>query len=166
MNARRSIGLILGLAIPTTLAGCSDKPPAYLADRLWVAEMPSGPRDLVDALVLTEIGKRSMGTYYHGSIYRGSHDSFTWKSKGKDAGVIRLLQDQREYSVKTKPCKPDRGFDMCVLLEGDPKKIVRYQSRKRWAIPRRGAERLDVPGLMFLLADDDDDFEALFEADD
>jgi len=143
------------------LLGCSDKPPAEIADRLWVAKMPTGPRDQVDAFVLSEVGKRSAGSYYHGSLYRGAHDTFTWKSKAKDRGVIHILQDRRDYEVRTEPCKPDRGFDQCILLQGDPKQIVRYQSRKRWAIPRRG-KSLDVPALLVELAADDDALQAAF----
>lgn len=148
--------------LATSSFGCSKKPPSEVADRLWVAEMPSGPRDRVDAFVLTEVGKRSVGSYYHGSLYRGVHDSFTWTSKAKDRGVIRILQDQRDFEVRFEPCKPDRGFDQCILLHGDPKKVVRYQSRKRWSIPRRG-KNLDVPALMVELAEDDDELEAAFE---
>jgi hypothetical protein len=153
---------LLGL---TALAGCSNKPPADVADRLWVAQMPTGPRSQIDAFVLTEVGKKSVGTFYHGSMFRGMHDSFLWTTKAKDRGVIHLLQDQRDFEVRTKPCKPDRGFDQCILLEGDPKKVVRYQSRKRWAIPRRGKGELDVPALVIELGEEDEQLQALVETE-
>ena len=147
--------------LATTLFGCgNNKPPSDVGDRLWVAKMPEGPRDRVDAFVLTEVGKRSVGSYYHGSVYRGAHDTFTWTNKGKDRGVIRLLQEERDYEVRIESCKPDKEFDQCILVQGDPKKVVRYQSRKRWAIPRRG-KGLDVPALMVELAEEDDELEAL-----
>ena len=76
--------------------------------------------------------------------------------------MIHMLQDQRDFEVRTKSCKPDLGFDQCILLEGDPKKIVRYQSRKRWAIPRKG-KSLDVPALIVELSEDDEELEALVE---
>jgi hypothetical protein len=164
-SARTAFGLAAVALIATTSLGCSKKPPSEVADRLWVAEMPSGPRDRVDAFVLTEIGKRSVGSYYHGSLYRGTHDSFMWTTKAKDRGVIRMLQDERDYEVRIETCKPDKGFDQCILLRGDPKQIVRYQSRKRWAIPRRGVESLDIPALMVEIADDDDELEAALELD-
>jgi hypothetical protein len=143
---------VAAVVCATTLLACSDKPPAEIADRLWVAKMPTGPRDRVDAFVLSQVGKHSAGSYYHGSLYRGAHDSFTWKTKAKDRGVLHILQEQRDYEIRTEPCKPDRGFDQCILLQGDPKQIVRYQSRKRWAIPRRG-NSLDVPALFAELAE-------------
>ena len=158
----RPILLSLGL-VALTATGCSKAPPAEVADRLWVAEMPTSPRSQIDAFVVTEIGKRSVGTYYHGSLYRGAHDSFLWTTKANDRAVVRILQDQRDFEVRIKPCKPDLGFDQCILLEGDPKKVVRYQSRKRWAIPRRG-KGLDVPALLVELGDEDDDLDALVEA--
>ena len=155
----------MALGLTATLFACGKQPPTELADRLWVAEMPTGPRDMIHALVLTKVGKRDVGSFYHGSIYRGVHDSFSWKSRGKNRGVIKLLQDQREFEVEIKSCKPDRGFDMCVLVEGDPKRVVRYQSRKRWAIPRRGAEEHGAPEIPALIHElgDDDELEELFE---
>ncbi|NVB38201.1 hypothetical protein G6O69_37575 [Pseudenhygromyxa sp. WMMC2535] len=148
---------------PMLISGCRSAPPAEVSDRLWVSQLPTSPRDRVDAFVVTEVGKRAGGSFYHGSVYRGAHDSFLWTGKGKSSGVIYILQDQREYPVETKSCTPDRGFDLCIELEGDPKKIVRYQSRKRWAIPRRGSvEALDIPGVVRELAEDDEELEALF----
>ncbi|PRP95415.1 hypothetical protein ENSA5_38800 [Enhygromyxa salina] len=142
-----------------SLGACSKGPPADVADRLWVAEMPTSPRSHVDAFVITEVGKRNVGSFYHGSLYRGAHDSFLWTTKAKDRGVIRILQTERDYEIQTKACKPDLGFDQCILLEGDPNKIVRYQSRKRWVIPGKG-KSLDVPTLFVELAEDDEELEA------
>lgn len=152
---------LAGVAL-LSLGACSKAPPADIADRLWVAEMPTSPRSQVDAFVLTEVGKRAGGSFFHGSLFRGSHDSFLWTSKSKDRGVIRILQDQQDFEVRTRSCKPTVGFDQCILLEGDPKGVVRYQSRKRWAIPRRG-KSLDVPALMLELAEEDPELEALTE---
>jgi hypothetical protein len=157
-----AVALFAASLLTTGVLGCSKKPPSDVADRLWVSQMPSSPRDRIDAFVLTEIGKRSAGSYYHGSLYRGAHDTFLWTTKAKDRGVIRILQDERDYEVQIESCTPDKGFDQCILLQGDPKKIVRYQSRKRWAIPRKG-ESLDVPALMAEIAEDDEDLEAALE---
>jgi hypothetical protein len=159
---RPFVSLALVSVTALALGGCGKALPADVADRLWVSQMPTGPRAQVDAFVVTEVGKYSGGGFYHGSMYRGVHDSFTWTTKAKDRGVIHMLQDQRDFEVRTKACKPDRGFDQCILLEGDPKKIVRYQSRKRWAIPRKG-KSLDVPALILELSEEDDELEALVE---
>lgn len=153
--------VLLGLTAVSVTA-CSKAPPADIADRLWIAEMPTGPRSQIDAFVVTEVAKKSFGSFYHGSLYRGAHDSFLWTSKSKDRGVIRILQDERDFEIQTKSCKPDIGFDECILLEGDPKKVVRYQTRKRWKIPRR-SENLDLPTMLAELGEDDDDIAALFE---
>ena len=152
---------MLALAV-LAATGCSKAPPADVADRLWIAEMPTGPRSQIDAFVVTEVAKRSFGSFYHGSLYRGAHDSFLWTSKSKDRAVIRILQEERDVDIVTKSCRPDVGFDECILLEGDPKKVVRYQSRKRWKIPRRG-EALDVPSMLTVLGEDDEDIAALLE---
>ncbi|EDM78855.1 DNA gyrase subunit B [Plesiocystis pacifica SIR-1] len=156
--------LLLGTSLGL-VSGCNNKAPAKLTDRLWVSEMPLGPRDQVDAMVITEVAKRSAGSFYHGSVYQGSYDSFTWKQKGKDRGVVHMLQAQRSYEVRTRDCKPTRGFDLCVELVGDPTGVKRYQSRKRWAIPRRGkgAQALDVQSLFIELAEEDAELEALLD---
>ena len=163
-RARLPLSLALAAGALSTFAACSKGPPAEVADRLWVAEMPTSPRSTIDAFVLTEVGKRSVGSFYHGSLYRGTHDSFLWTTKAKDRGVIHMLQDQRDHEVRTRSCKPTTGFDQCILLEGDPKGVVRYQSRKRWSIPRRG-KSVDVPELMVELAEDDAELEALVEVE-
>jgi hypothetical protein len=165
----RSKVLPLALTGLTALAlvGCRGKPaPDEIVDRLWVSEMPSGPRDTVDAFVLSYLSKRAYGSFYHGSLYRGSHDSFRWTSKGEDKGELELLQDGRKKTIHVRECKPDAGFDMCIRLEGDPKGVVKYQSKKRWAIPRKGkkSESFDVPMVIAELAEDDEELEALLES--
>jgi hypothetical protein len=169
VHSSRSKVLPLALTGLTALAlvGCRNQPaPSQIADRLWVSEMPSGPRDQVDAFMLAEVKGRALGSFYHGSLYRGSHDTFKWTSKGEGKGELQLLQDGRTKTIHIRSCKPDAGFDMCVRLEGDPKGVVRYQSKQRWAIPRRGkkSEALDVPFVIAELAEDDEELEALLEA--
>jgi hypothetical protein len=164
----RSKVLPLALLGLTTfgLAGCSQPAPSQIADRLWVSEMPENARDQVDAFVLVEIKGRALGSFYHGSIFRGAHDSFKWTSQGTDKGQVELLQDHKVKAIQIRSCKPDAGFDMCVRLEGDPKGVVRYQSKKRWAIPRRGkkAAALDVTSVIAELAEDDEQLELLLES--
>lgn len=161
--SRRVPFIALVCALAPLLGACSKPAPDAIVDRLWVSSMPTSPRSTVDALMITDVGKRSVGSFYHGSLYRGAHDSFTWTSKGKDKGEIRLLQDQRAHAVQVRSCKPDVGFDQCILLEGDPKGVVRYQSRKRWVIPKRGKKQLDMQGVIAELAEDDEELEALLE---
>jgi hypothetical protein len=166
VNHSRSKVLPLALTGLAALAlvGCRDSAPSELTDRLWVSEMPANPRDQVDAFMLAEVRGRAYGSFYHGSLFRGSHDSFKWTGNGKDKGEIELLQDGKTKTVTIRTCKPDAGFDMCVRLEGDPKGIVRYQSKKRWAVPGRGKKALDVPAAIAELAEDDEDLEMLLEA--
>ena len=164
VNTRSSLSLALAGVALLSLDACSKAPPAEIADRLWVEQMPTSPRSEVHAFVLTEVRKRSAGSFFHGSLYRGSHDSFLWTNKSKDRGVIRMLQEDKDYEVHVEECKPSRGFDQCILLEGDPKGVVRYQSRKRWAIPRRGGS-LELPALIEELAEQDPELEALIAPD-
>lgn len=114
--------------------------------------------------MLGEVKNHAFGSFYHGSLYRGSHDTFKWTSKGKDKGELELLQDGKSKTITIRECKPDAGFDMCVKLEGDPKGIVRYQSKKRWAVPGRGKKSMDVPMAIAELAEDDEDLAMLLES--
>ena len=79
-----------------------------------------GPAQPIDAFVLTEVGKRSAGSYYHGSLYRGAHDTFLWTTKAKDRGVIRILQDERDYEVRIESCTPGQGLRSVHLVAGRP----------------------------------------------
>ena len=45
------------------LGACGKTPPADVADRLWVAQMPTGPRSPIDAFVVTDVGKYSGGGF-------------------------------------------------------------------------------------------------------
>lgn len=163
--SRSTVPALLALALSTfALAGCSKPAPSELADRLWISEMPGSPRDSIDAFMLTEIKGHAFGTFYQGSLYRGTHDSFKWSNTGKDRADLELLQDGRIRPIAIRSCKPDEGFDLCVRLEGDPKGVVRYQSKKRWTIPRRKSESLDVGMAMLELAEDDAQLEALVDA--
>jgi len=78
------------------------------------------------------------------------------------AARIVMLQSGREYEIEVESCKPSPGFDMCILVKGNPTGNDRFESRKRWVIPRRRkGETVDIPLLIAELADDDVDLQAL-----
>ena len=142
---RRTILSILCVALLSILS-CGKESPALLSDRLWVNKLPRGPRDSIAALVLSRAGKRNVGAFYRGSLYRGSHELLNWKQSGENTWTFVLKQDNSTHQVRTQPCNPSAGFDYCIRLIGDPSGIVKYQSRKRWAI-RRDPKDSDLPSL-------------------
>lgn len=164
---RASTPVVLGLGLLglSLLPGCGSPPPADVTERLWVSSMPSGARDSVNAFVITEVRKKQVGVFYTGSVYRGTHDAFSWTpNRKKDGGKLKMLQDGRAYEVTVNSCEPSKGFDHCMLLQGDPTGVVRYESRKRWALKKgRKKKAADVPTLVMELSAEDDDLEALIE---
>ena len=164
MNLRPAV-----LAAPFVLTlfsvGCGSPPSAEVEERLWLSDFPTGPRAQVNAFMITEVRGKRMGAFYRGSVYRGRHDAFSWTQTGKQTGRIRFLQDGKTHELAIKGCEPTRGFDHCIVLEGDPTGTSRYQSRKRWAVPRRGRRSLDPATVMLEIADEDDELATAFELD-
>lgn len=153
---RASFGLLVGLGV-----GCGGPPPPDVTERLWVSELPTGPRQPISAFVISEVRGRKLGVFLHGSVYRGSHDLFRWSGEDQGTGRLELLQDGAVYEVRTEGCTPDRGFDHCLLLHGDPTGVVRYQSRKRWALRKGDAPPAELAVAVDRLADDDADLRRL-----
>lgn len=153
--------LLISALAAVSLAACGDAPPPSVGDRLWLSGVPAGPRAPVHAFAIAEVRGRQLGTFYHGSAYRGQHDAFRWRQQGERDAKIEFLQDGKTHKVRVKECTPSRGFDYCIELQGDPTGAGRYQSRKRWAIPRRGNATVDAAALMLEFAEQDDDLASL-----
>lgn len=161
----RSLSGVLALCgaalLMSALPGCGKSPGAKITERLWVSKLPKSPKETVTAFVISDVKERKLGTFYRGSVYRGAHEMFRWT--GDDGvGKMRLLQDGAEHKIKTESCKPSKGFDHCILVHGDPMGVVRYESRKRWALRKKGDAAPDVEQLMVELSDEDEDLGALF----
>lgn len=152
----------MGLSL---LPACGSPPPADVTERLWVSSMPGSARESVHAFAITEVRKKQVGVFYRGSVYRGTHDAFSWAPNRKnDGGKLTMLQDGRAYEVSVGACEPSKGFDHCMLLQGDPTGVVRYESRKRWALKKgRKKKAADVPSIVMELSAEDDELEALLD---
>lgn len=151
------------LVAVTSLAACGgDAAPLPLANRLWLSKLPTKTTEVVGALVILQHaeGKAQFGALYHGSLYRGSHEVFEWIPGDERRARLRPLQDGKAVEIRLEDCKPDIGFQACVLLHGDPSGVVRYQTRKRWGV-RSGAVGLDLAAELRALAEDDPDLAAL-----
>ncbi|MHC4829724.1 MAG: hypothetical protein ACYTFT_05125 [Planctomycetota bacterium] len=158
------IVLLLGatlLAAP--LAGCGKPSPAKITERLWVSELPTNPRKTISAFVISDVRARKLGVFYRGSVYRGAHDLFRFTAAKGGKGKMQLLQDGSVHPVRTETCEPSKGFDHCILVHGDPTGVVRYQSRKRWALRKKSAESLNFGVVLHDLSEEDADLQALGE---
>jgi hypothetical protein len=157
--------LLAGLLVASTPAACGRPHDAELTERLWVSELPKNPRQTIGAFVISHVKNRELGVFYRGSVYRGAHDVFRFRGvAGGAKGTLQLLQDGASHEVHTQTCTPDRGFDHCILLHGDPTGVVRYQSRKRWSLRKKDTEPLDLALVLEELAEGDEDLQALVEA--
>jgi hypothetical protein len=157
--------LTFGALGVSALAGCGKPPSANLTERLWVSDLPTNPKETISMFVISDVKNRQLGLFYRGSMYRGVHDLFRWNGDaGGHKGKMRLLQDGKVHAIRTETCEPGRGFDFCILVHGDPTGVVRYQSRKRWALRKKGASNLDANEVFRIVAEEDEDLQALTEA--
>lgn len=166
----RGKAMVIGVAVGAAgvSAGCGGGP-ATATERLWVSTIPTSPKQHITAfLTMSSDEDRYLGAFFRGTLLRGGHDVFEWTEAGKDRARVKFLQDNKYFELKTESCKPDRGFDYCLLVHGDPTGTVRYQSRKRWVVRRPSRKRDAVTGLvaqtMLELAEDDPELAAALDA--
>lgn len=158
---------ILGVAL--LAVGCEGGQAGSPTERLWVSGLPSNPKAPITAFATTRTSSdKYIGAFFQGSMLRGGHDVFEWRSEGQDAATLKFLQDGETRRVRFETCKPTRGFDYCIVLHGDPTGTGRYQSRKRWTVRRPGRRRdagaTLVTDVMFELSEDDGQLRVAFEA--
>lgn len=153
-----------GLALVLALSGCGAGGPAPATERLWVSALPKDARTAFTAFVTVRASdKRYYGSFYHGSMFRGSHDAFRWYPGDDKTARLGFLQDGSERTLHFTKCKPTTGFDLCLEVRGDPYGVERYQSRKRWVVGR-GGNQGEVTELLTELAEDDADLASLLNA--
>ena len=152
---------VVGLLV--LAAGCEGKHAGSPTERLWVSGVPKNPKATLTAFVTARTtGDKYIGAFFSGSMVRGGHDVFEWKSEGEDAARLRFLQDDQTHALRFETCEPSTGFDYCILMHGDPTRTKRYQSRKRWTVRRPGKKQAvpSVTEVLLELAEDDADLRA------
>lgn len=162
--------LVIGVALGATgvSAGCSGGS-ATPTERLWVSSIPTGAKQSITAfLTMSTDEDRYLGAFFRGTLLRGGHDVFTWKSSGEDSARLHFLQDDMTYDLTLRECKPRERFDYCLEVLGDPTGTVVYHSRKRWVVRRPGRKRDAATGLVmgaiFELAEDDPELAAALDS--
>lgn len=138
---RPRLALALAITVLAPLAGGCRGQDATITNRLWVSAMPKSTTSTVTAFVTSRTVRKTsiVGFYYQGSAARGAHDAFTWKDVGPNEAVVKFVQDGRSARLSFSPCKPIRGFDRCLEVQGDPTGTERYYSRARWGLRTRGS---------------------------
>lgn len=165
MKRFASAALALFFVIPACRSGAD----ATVTERLWVSDLPKNPRAEFTAFVTTRVRDGLfVGSFYGGSLYRGTHQAIRWDAQGARKARVQTLQDERRHNLELKTCEPDKGFHMCVQVKGDRTFAGRYQSRRRWSVKRPGkkGEVLDIPQTLSALAADDERLAPLFEHED
>ena len=150
------------------VTGCKGGTDATATERLWISGVPTSPKAQLTAFLTTRTADgQYIGAFFRGSLYRGGHDVFQWKSSKKETAKIKFLQDGKEASLRFESCTPTRGFDHCMIMHGDPTGTRKYQSRKRWTT-RRKPKAGELPSAFFGqtiadLAEDDEDLAMLVQ---
>jgi hypothetical protein len=161
-------GVLLGLL--AGVVGCGGGGSSEATERLWVSTIPTKHTEPIAAFVTARSGDHYVGTFYRGSLLRGSHDAFKWTDKGKGRARIELLQDGQKLDLTLKPCEPIKPFDQCIVVESDRTGPEKYYSRKRWVVRRPGKRSVVASGLfdatLLELAEDDEELAAALDAAD
>lgn len=163
--------MVMSVALGATglSVGCGAGP-ATATERLWVSTVPTSAKQSITAFLTTpsDDDDKYLGAFFRGTLYRGTHDVFEWRDTGKGRATLKFLQDDVVFALRTESCKPDRGFDFCLRVHGDPTGAGRYQSRKRWVVRRPGRKRAAATDLvmqtMVELAEDDPELAAALDA--
>lgn len=160
--------IVVGSLLGFGAAGCGGGGSAEVTERLWVTDLPTSPKEDFSAFLTARSGDDYVGSFYRGSLLRGTHDAFKWHDKGKGKAEIVLLQDDKRLALTLRPCDAVKPFDHCVVVESARTGATKYYSRKRWVV-RRPGKRKDVgSGLfdatLFELAEDDEDLAAALDA--
>lgn len=159
------VGVLVGLG--ATAAGCGSGGPAEVTERLWVSALPTKHTEQFAAFLTARSGNHYVGSFYRGSLLRGSHDVFKWSDKGKGRARVELLQDGKQLDLTLKPCEAVKPFDHCIIVESNRTGPEKYYSRKRWVVRRPGKRELGTSGMfdatLLELADDDDELAAALD---
>jgi hypothetical protein len=143
---------LAALVAVATFAKCSETEPSgsssqLLPQRLWVDRMPNDERDMVHKFVLVRsLDHGRFGVSEFGSVWRHHTEVFKW-GLHDDRLQMGFPQDRRHVTakVRTWECEgeaPD-GFELCLELRADGRKIRMY-SRHDWVVrPRPGDDILD-----------------------
>lgn len=143
--------LLLAWACGLTACGGGGGETHELLDRLWVTDVPAGPREVFRGFAVADVRGRQVGAFYDGSVYDGRQRAFKISIAG-DKVTFALLQEELEAEVRVRACRPSTGFHLCLELVGDPLVAGRYQSRKRWTLRRsKGAAVTRMSSIPMLL---------------
>jgi hypothetical protein len=118
--------------------GSEHSGPELLLNRVWVDHLPSGANDAVELFVA--IDDEHMGAFQKASQYEGEWALFRHDTKAD--GVLRLTFPQRDSShdvrYQARACD-EPGWDYCLTLEGSPRGVAQYRSRRGWEVDKTGA---------------------------
>ncbi len=129
---------LLALCLLAPAAACNGAPQTSITGRVWLSKTPRGPKDPFSAFVLASAGPGpAAGVFHHGSAYAGTYRAVTFRATGSGEGLLTILQTGKTRTFRFRPCRPDRGYDRCIEVTGDPFGTRRYQSKDRWRIPGR-----------------------------
>lgn len=133
--------LILGLAIVGAWAiarwtvgsrGADVSDPRLVLDRIWIDQIPAGPKDT--AQVFAAISRDKVGMFGAGSQYKGAYEIFNFMASGGDLRIVYPQTDQQEM-VKARAWRcHEQGMDYCLELAGASRGVKRYHSIDGWEI--------------------------------
>jgi hypothetical protein len=146
---------IVGAVAAITLAGAaysalrsdSCDSSKLLVGRIWLDHLPTKDTEHFEVFVAVE--KEPVGVFQRASQFEGSYAMFRYELRGDDKAQLLFPQDKSKHEVRYKAAACNvKGFDYCLDLEGAPRGVKRYLSRKEWELegqdPAEIRARLDA----------------------
>jgi hypothetical protein len=135
-GAGRWAVVLLGLAGAAgwaALRGGERSDEALLLNRVWVDHLPSGGNDAVELFVAIDDDR--MGAFQRASQYEGEWAIFRHEARGDSILRLTFLQQGATHDVRyhAKACD-ESGWDYCLTLEGAPRGVTQYRSRRGWEV--------------------------------
>lgn len=104
-----------------------------LVNRIWVDKLPKKETDYFELLVLVQ--DDPVGLFRRASQYEGDYALFRYEVRGDDKLQLMFPQNKSKHEAKYKARACDeKDFDYCLDLDGAPRGVKRYLSRKEWEL--------------------------------
>lgn len=135
---------------------------AILQNRVWIDHLPNRPAEHYEVFAaLHDSGggdPGGIGIFQRASSYEGDYALFQWAPKGDTKMRLKMLQSGSNHAptYRARECK-EKDFDYCLELEGAPRGVKRYVSKKGWEIDAAGNGIAEIEAVKKSITPDDEE---------
>lgn len=111
-------------------------------NRIWLDRMPEKPDEHRNLLLFLEQEDDAaakdddgIGIFQRASSFEGDFEIFSFREIGTERYEITMLQKNKKHRVVVRASKcTEKGFDLCLDVDGAPRGPGRYYSKRGWEI--------------------------------